>query len=229
MDRMFKWLLPALIVVEVILVRAGVLDLTAAVVVVVGIEVLLLLVAARQIAVAVRRYRRDRAGGLDLWEALEGGLAVLLPRRIARLAALEPLLWICLGRWLLRRHHASDSEFSYHKDSIVGPFLVVVLFTTPVEVLLFELLIPWAWVRWMLLVGAIYMLFWVFGFYASLVVLSHRLEATGMRLHYGVLADGRIPYAEIAGVEREGLRSPGGRDGLRVAREENAAYLAVGG
>src|SRR3712207_7398712 len=54
-----------------------------------SLEALALAVAGRQVVLAVRRYRRDRAAGLDLWAALEDGLAVLLPRPLARLRSEE--------------------------------------------------------------------------------------------------------------------------------------------
>lgn len=229
MERAIKWLMLALIIAEVVLVRAGVLDVSTAIGVVVGIELLLLIVAGRQIVVALRRYRRGRAAGLDLRAALEDGFAVLLPRKVARIVALEPLLWACLGKWALRRNRLGQGEFHYHKRSPVGPLLIVVLFTTPVEVLLFELLIPWNWLRWLLLIAAIYALFWAFAFYASLVVLPHRIERAGVRLRYGALADATIPYDAITLVEHRPLRPSGGGDGLRVDRGEEAAYIAVGG
>lgn len=228
MDRAIKWLMLALIIAEIILVRAGVLDLSTAIGVVVGIEGLLLLVAGRQIIVAVRRYRRDRAEGLDLRSALEDGIAVFLPRKLARIVVLEPLLWACLAKWALRKNRLGQGEFQYHKKSPIGPLLLVIVFTTPVEVLLFELLIPWAWLRWLLLIAAIYALFWAFAFYASIVVLPHRLERAGVRLRYGVLADTVIPYDAIAAVEHQPLRSGGG-DGLRLDQQTDAALIAVGG
>ena len=224
-DRIAKWLLPLLIIIEAALVWTGVLDLAEAVGVIIGIEVLLALVAARQILTAMRRFRQGRDAGLDAWAALEDGLAVLLPRKVARVAAQEPRLWACLAQWALRRR-PRQGEFTYHRRSAVGPLLLAVVFTTPVEVLLFELLIPWSWLRWVLLVAAIYLLFWAFGFYASLVVLPHRLEHSGLRLHYGTFADGYIPYGAIAIADLERRRSPGGGDGLKVARQENAAYLS---
>ena len=182
LERALKWLLPAVVVAEVILVRSGLLDVGSAVAVIVGIESLLLLVAGRQIVMALRRYRQGRGAGLDVWTAVEDGLSVLLPRPAARAVALEPRIWVCLGRWLLRRGRLGEGEFPYHKRSAVGVLLIVVVITSPVELLLLELLIPWTWLRWVLLVAGVYMLFWSFGFYASIVTLAHKLESAGLRL-----------------------------------------------
>jgi hypothetical protein len=84
MKRALKWLLPALILAEGVLVWSGLLELGDAVLMVVGIEVLLLATAAGEVALVFRRYRRRRAAGLDLWAALEKGLALLLPRKASK-------------------------------------------------------------------------------------------------------------------------------------------------
>ncbi len=57
---------------------------------------------------------------------------------------------------------------------------------------------------------------------------AHGLEAGGLRLRYGTLAGGRIPYEVIESVELSRRRTLGG-DGLRVVAGEKAAYLAIGG
>lgn len=229
MARIGKWLLPVLIVLEGVLVWSGLVDLRAAIAFVVGLEILLLLVASRQIIVAIRRYRQSRAAGLDLAAATEDGLVILLPRKIARLITLEPALWYCLGIWLVRRRPSNPSQFPYHQRSILGALVIAVMVSAPVEILLFELLIPWPWLRWLLLITSIYAVLWMLGLYASLVVRPHGLEAETISLQYGVLARARIPYREIRAVSAVRRRAPGGGDGLKWAPDENAAYLAVGG
>ncbi len=221
-----------LVFLRVALGHAGLFNARATVLVLAGLEALALAVAGRQVVLAVRGYRRDRTAGLDVWAALEAGLAVLLPRPLARLAALEPRLWYCLGRVLVRRGRRTDGlDFPYHRRSPIGAIVFVALLTAPVEILVFELVIPWAWLRLLLLVAAVYSFVWLLGLYASLAVLPHRLEPAALRLRYGALAEGRIPYAAIAAAERARRPSPGGRDGARVADEggARALYLAVGG
>ena len=68
--------------------------------------------------------------------------------RGVRLIVLEVQLWTSLGTWLVRRRRPDGQMFTYHKQSIFGIFLIAALFSSPVEILLFELLIPWAWLRW---------------------------------------------------------------------------------
>lgn len=230
MERILKWLLPALILVEIILVRGGVLSIGQAVLVVVVIEGALGLVAVRQAFAAVRRFRAGRRAGDDPWTAAEDALAVFFPRVVARFMVIEPRLWACLARWATRRYRPGPDDFPYHTGSILGLFLILLIFTTPVEILLFEVLIPWTWLRWVVLVLAIYALVWVFGLYASLVVLPHRLEVDGLRLRYGVLNEVLIPYDGITDVREARRKSPGGGDGLTVREEDGGtAYLSVGG
>lgn len=229
MKRAFKWATLALIVVEAALVRFDLLDIRAAIGIIVAVEALLLLVAVRHVVVASRTYRRDRKAGRDGWTSLENGLEVFLPRKAARVLASELKLWFYLGAWLSRRVRKDENSFSYSGKSMLGAFLVVLLFTTPVEIFLAELLLPWAWLRWLLAVAAVYGFFWVVGLYASMAALPHRLGPDSIRLSYGILARAEIPYSEIseAALCRNDIPLRG--DGLKVAREEQKAYMSIGG
>ncbi len=224
-----KWITPALILAELLLLFGGMLNVQTAVGVILGVEALLTLAGGAQIIRAIRRCRQSRAGGLDFWEALTDGFAVFLPPRAARVLALEPQLWACLFLWLFRRRRPDEQSFTYHKQSIVGVFLIAALFSSPVEIVLFELLIPWAWLRWALLIASLYVLIWLLGYYASLVVLPHRLEAEGIRLRYGAFAAGFVPYAAIAEAARERQAIPKKSRGLLVDPGASAAYFGMDG
>jgi hypothetical protein len=227
-DRFTRWLLPLLIVAEIGVVRSGLIDLGSAIGIAVAVEGLLLLVASRNIVIAARRYRQNRGVGLDGWSALEDGLTAFFPRPIARLVALEPRIWSYLWIWLFRRRKTGVDEFPYRKRSYVITYLLLVVVSTPVEIFAFEVLLPWAWLRAVLLILGIYTFVWIFAFNASLSVLPHRLRATGLDLHYGFVAGGHIPYPAIERVILE-RRRPKDGEGLRVVKGENTAYLAVGG
>ncbi len=228
-QRALKWSLPILILVEIALVRAGWLSIGQAIAIVVLVEGALTVVAGVQAIHVVRRFRHQRAAGRGGVEAFEDALTVLMPRRLVRLVALELRLWICLGRWLFRRYRTNEREFSYRKRSIVPALVVLVILTAPVEILILELLIPWAWLRWGLLALAIYGMIWVIGLYASLVVLPHRAADDGLCIRYGLLSEAFIPFSEVVDIQVAPRKVPAGRDGLRVVEEEGAAYLAVGG
>jgi hypothetical protein len=233
MKRALKWLLPVLILAEVALVWSGLLDVGDAVLVLVGIETLLVLTGIGGIVLFARRYRRGRSAGLDLWAALEEGLAVLLPRRAARFVLHEPRLLAALFRWTFRRVTPEDNEFGYHKRSIMRAILPLVIVTSPIELLVVHLLAsafsPWGWVKWALLALGLYAILWLLGFYASLVTLPHSLQEDGLRLRYGAFADGFIPYREIASVERASRRAPRSGDGLQTSPQGNEIYISISG
>ncbi len=228
MRRFLRWLLPALGVGQFLLLRTGVLDGRGALLAGATLEGLILVLAGRQLLVAWRAYRRARTAGLDVWGALEDGLAVLMPRPIARVAVLEPKLWYCLLRWAARRRPGTDT-FGYQRRALIGPVLLLAILTLPAELLAVELLAPWAWLRIVLGVGSVYSLCWLAGFYASLRVLPHALEGECLRLRFGAFAEGVVPYAQIAGITLGRRRTPGGRDGLQVVTGAPVAYLGTGG
>ena len=179
-----------------------------------------------------RRYRRGRKEGLDAWAALEDGLTLVLPRKAARLAVSEPRLFVSLFRWAFRRSRPADDEFGYHKRSALRAIMPLLVVSAPMELVVVHLLAqafsPWGWVRWALLALGVYSIFWLLGFYASLVTLPHRLEEAGLRLRYGAFAEGFVPYEEIEDVTRIDRKAPKRGDGLSHASEEDALYLVVG-
>lgn len=229
MKRASKWVLPVLLLIEGGLVWSGRLGLKDALIVVAIIEALLVVAVVGEILLVARRYRRGRSEGLDFWTALEDGLAEMMPRKLARILTMEPRLFACLARWALRRTQPAEGEFGYHGKSQLGYIVLMVVMTAPVEVLIFEILIPWAWLRWTLLVLSVYAVFWILGFQASLAALPHRLETGGVRLRYGLFAEVFVPYAEISGVERAARKAPKSGDGLQAVPEEGAVYLAING
>src|SRR3989304_10333004 len=89
MKHVFKWALLVLIFAEIVLVRFDILDIQTAIWIIVGVELLLFLVAFRQVFLAVRTYKRDRRAGLDGWVALENGFEIILPKIASRALASE--------------------------------------------------------------------------------------------------------------------------------------------
>ena len=229
MKRALRLLLPAVLLIEAALLWSGELRLGGAILVVAGIEVVLLLVGIGEVILVVRRYRGGRGAGLGPWEALEGGLALILPRPVAKLVVSEPRMFVCLARWVFGRAKPGEAEFGYGKGSPLEMLLVMVLLTAPIEVVFWELLIPWAWMRWALLALSIYSVFWLFGLYASRVALPHRLEEEGLSLRQGLFAEAFVPYAEVKGAERKRRKSPRDGDGLQRSPDGDAAYLAING
>ena len=230
--KSLKWIVPLVVLVEVILVWSGTMDLSDAVLVVVGLEALLFLIGLAGFVLVVRRYREERKAGLDPWRALEDGLSLVLPRAAARLILKEPRLFACLLRWTFRRARLAEGEFSYHKRSLLRALMPLLVVSAPMELVVVHVLAlafsPWGWLKWALLVLGIYATLWLLGLYASLVTLPHRLEETGLRLRHGILAEGFVPYKEIDEVVRTARKAPVSGDGLSHAPAEDALYLATG-
>lgn len=55
-----------------------------------------------------------------------------MPGKLARIAVMEPQLFACLARWVLRRVRLNESEFGYHEKSQRGYIVLMALMTAPV-------------------------------------------------------------------------------------------------
>jgi hypothetical protein len=226
-ERWLRWLIPVLVAAEIGLIWTGAVGGAAAIGLAAGIESLVAVVGLRHFLVARAVYVRERERGQDGWNAFERGVAMVAPRMAARLLVTEIRLWVCLATWLAWRYRRGPEDFAYHRRSIVKYFLVVVLFTLPVEVLAFELLIPWGWLRWVLVVLAAYAVVWMAGLAASLAVLPHSLGRGAAVFRYGLLVEARVPYAAIESVELERAAIPGAAEGLRIEAGEDTAYIGA--
>jgi hypothetical protein len=228
MKRLFKWLLPFLILVEIVLFRFDVIDFRSALLIAVLFEIAILAMAARQVVATAQAYGRNRRAGQDGWTALTGGLETFVPNTAARAITIEIQMWYYLGKWLFRKNHRSENEFTYHRNSRLMALAVIMLFVTPAEVLLLALLIPWAWLDWVLGIAAVYALFWIVAVYVSMAGRPHKLGETALFIHSGVLSGGEIPYLiiESAALTQSGK---GSGDGLKVYPTEKEAFFSIGG
>ena len=238
MKRLGKWLLPLLILLNIALVRADIFAVRDVIVVTIALDGLLWLVAGRHLFVAWQQYRRDRRADFAPGAALERALATVLPQPVAHLFALEARLWTTLIRWLARRGPSGPAVFPYARRSPLGLLVGFVALTTPLELLLWELLIPWTWLRVALFVLGIYGLAWVVGLYASLRIYPHELGDRSLRVHHGLLATAWIPYEAIGAIEIEQRSAPKQNEGVQIVRSDRetggastpvAAFVAVGG
>lgn len=227
--RLARWALPVAILVAVILVRWHLVAPGLAVALVAASEGTTILLGGIQATRAVSRTLRQRRAGVDFWDALTDGIAVFVPRPVARVIALEPRVWLSIFVWLFRRPRPDATTFPYAADSILGFFLLAVGFSAPIELLLVEALVPWSGVRLVLVLLEIYTFVWLLGYWASLAVLPHRLERACLMLHFGLLFDAPIPYANIATVAQEQRPSANGCEGYHLAAERQELALVIGG
>jgi hypothetical protein len=233
MKRALKVIVPLVILSEAILVLSGVMDLGNVVLLVAGLEALLFVAGLGGLVLLVGRYRKERRSGMEVWRALEDGLSLVLPRAVARLVVKEPRLLVCLFRWAFRRVRLTNEEFAYHKRSLLRAIVPLLMVSAPVELVFVHVLAlafsPWWWLKWALLLLGAYATLWLLGLYASLVMLPHRLEEEGLRLRFGLLAEGFFPYQEIEAASRRELEAPTSGDGLSRVSGEETLYLATDG
>jgi hypothetical protein len=201
----------------------GVLSGRQAIAVGAAFEVLLLGITGVVVVRAVRRRRGP--GTLEL----QAALATVLPRPIARIISLEPLVFVCLWRWIRGRRPTGPDAFPYARRSPLGALTIVVLLTAPVEILMIELLLPWDWLRWLLLLGSLYATVWLAGLYASLQVLPHQAVEAGLLVRYGLFNRALVPWDALARITPQRGTPPKAGDGLQVDAAGNRAWLAVGG
>lgn len=225
LQRLLRWSFLALIILDVALALLRILSpLSAA-----ALEAFVLLIGVAQVVRARRLYQRDCSSGRTVWQALEDGFRLLLPGPLARFFVLELRLWACLFMWAFRRAPRSANTFSYLQHSSMGVMLIALGFSAPLEFLLYELLIPWQWVRILLVILGVYAIFWALAFVAALHVLPHVCEQDGLLLRYGIAAEAKIPYAAIQNVEARRENLTGRPNGFRVERKRQMGAFGVGG
>lgn len=116
-----------------------------------------------------------------------------------RYARAEFALLSAVPRLLLgRRLGVTDRVrgFDYAKGSMAVPIVLVGL--TVVEALVLHLIVPWAWLRIVLLVAAVYSAVLVTGMLASRVINPHLVGEGGVHLRWGARTVMQIPSSAVA-------------------------------
>jgi hypothetical protein len=120
----------------------------------------------------------------------------------AQLLLNEPRMLAAFIRWFFRRYraHAPD-EFGYHdgKKIIVFTFFGLCALEGIGTHLVLLLIFGSRWWIWTIFALDLYTLIWIFGLYASMVVLPHRIEADVLRLRNGHQAELVVELAAVRG------------------------------
>ncbi|WP_219416802.1 hypothetical protein [Pseudonocardia nigra] len=147
-------------------------------------------------------------------------MSAALVRRAARY---EAATWRSLARWLLRRPDVgpADTGFAYRGPQ-VAPMLVM-LAVSMIDVVAVDLLVPWPWLRPVLLVIGVWGTLEVLGMLAAITIHPHVVGAAGLRIRNGVSLDVHIPWDAVAGVRR--VRRT--RDGRGVQLDGSTLHVVV--
>ncbi|GLZ29330.1 hypothetical protein Lesp02_15200 [Lentzea sp. NBRC 105346] len=82
-------------------------------------------------------------------------------------------------------------------------FIIVMMVLGPFEIVLVELVVPWAWLRTVLLVVAIYGVIWMFGYYSGLHTRPHYIDFERLVLRNGHLAAASVDVGFVNAARRE--------------------------
>lgn len=162
-----------------ILGAVGVVPPSTAVLLLVAVEVPLTLAAA---AVNAWRYRTLRHAGHGRVAALEELAGATATRMFRAEVTTYRSLWL----WARRRVDGQGPgvhAVGYARGSLGVPLSFGVL--TVVEAIAIHLVIPWAWLRTVVLVASVYSLVHVLGFVASRIVHPHLLISSQLTLRSG--------------------------------------------
>jgi hypothetical protein len=131
-------------------------------------------------------------------------LGHLVPPRAARLIALElTVLGLALRHLLGGWRRPPRPGFSYHQDSNLRTFLLVLPLIAAADVVLLELVIlPHValWIRIVVHVLEIYGVLWLIGLWASFRARPHRVHDGRAILHRGFLRHIAVPLDQIASI-----------------------------
>lgn len=227
--RLRPWLMPVLLVSELVLVWSGLVGVREAVIVAVVVEVGLAMTAVSGGIAGVRRFRAGRVDGKDGWLAAEDGLAQLMPRKAAHVVLLEARIWACLVRVLRSNRQPPRGAYTYSRG--LRPLLLVVLGLVVVEGAVVELVLGFllgnnVWV-WIVAALHLYAVVWFAGLIASLTYRPHLVGAHALLLRDSVFNEVTVPYEAIADV-RSVTRPNLGRSGFTVDEGSGSALLAYG-
>jgi hypothetical protein len=142
--------------------------------------------------------------------------------RVRAAARAHAATWRELLRWILRRprRHAGE-PFSYVRA--LTPVLSVFIGLSVVEIVVVDVVLPWAWLRAVGLVAGVYGLLWMLGMLAALRLSPHTVDDEGLHLRSGVAATLRVPWEVIATV---GSRTQA-VEGMRTVQVDDGAEPAV--
>ncbi len=203
MLKLLKWTAVSVIAVELLLVATGLLDLGDAVVIAIGLELLCGVLALALAFTARAVYRRLRREGESRWDAFFQAAATVLPRPMVTLLRHELGSLVSIALLVRGRKDVPAGATVIKYGSTHKVFLIVMMVLIPVEIVFVELLVPWAWLRTVLLVFAIYSAIWLFGFYAALHTRPHYVDAHQLVLRMGYLTMISVDVDAIRSVRRD--------------------------
>lgn len=148
----------------------------------------------------IELYQLKKTRGLHGQEFLA---AIEEQQPLLRFAILEARTLFALVEVLLGRRHGVDSStlgFSYAKGTLAVPIALGVV--TVIEAAAIHLLIPWTWLRILLLIASIYALILISGIFAARAANPHLVSPQSLTLKWGHRTVLKTPRSNIAKVQQ---------------------------
>lgn len=143
---------------------------------------------------------------------------------LRRASRFERGIYANLARWIRRLpDRGPDGTLVAPYVDIVRMTILIWIGASAVEVVIVHLVIPWAWLRWPLLIVSLWGLVWMLGYLAGLIVNPHLVEPTRLRVRCAHTIDVVVPISAIAEVGTHNESFPTSRtvrlvdDGQRLA------------
>jgi hypothetical protein len=180
-----------------------VLDLGDAVLIAIGGEILTGVAALALAATARVVYRRLRRSGVTRWDAFLEAAGTVMPRPMLMMIRHELGGVISIALLVRRRKDVPADATVIRYGANQKVFLLLMMFLGPVEIFLAELLVPWSWLRTVLLILGIYGVLWLFGVYAGVHTRPHYIDDKHLVIRTGHLAAVSVDVGAVRSVRRE--------------------------
>lgn len=202
--RYLRWILPAVLLVEIVLFSTGLISLGDGVLAAGIIEGSVFFVVVFELIALRASIKRARAEGLSFFDAVSASLDKIMPDRAAVIVKhdlkMMRALWLVVTR---RRDVPADGDGVAYSAQL-RPLFWIFFVINPVEIAFVELVIPWPAVRLVLLLLGILSTIWFLAMIASLYKYPHTVDPRTLRLRYLSFLDFPVPVAKIGTV---GLRT----------------------
>ena len=218
--RILKWASLVVVLVSVALVWTGAVDAGRAIGIVLAVDAVLWVLIAVLILGAVSGYRERRRDGMARREALALAARDVVP---------APVLWILRHEasmittwWLVVRRTrdvpAGAVPFSYGREQL--PLFATIASVSVIEIVPIHLLVPWPWLRVVLLVLSVYGALWIVAFYQGFRRRPHYVTDDRMVLRCGTTATVEVAVAghRASGAEGRALALLGSAPAERGSR-----------
>ncbi|GGM41725.1 hypothetical protein GCM10012275_10860 [Longimycelium tulufanense] len=232
LSRYTRWILPAVLLVELVLIFGGVISLSDGVMVVVILEATIALVVIAELLAMRRAVKRARARGQTLFQAVLDSLDQVLPPWGARIIRHDLIMWRAIWFVLHGQQDVSHDGAAIHYSKQLRPMFWVFFFIFPIEAVLVELLLPWPTVRLVLLILGILGIIWYLAFIATLYKYPHTIDPRTLRVRWSAFHNYSVPAAKIQSVRFTRKRWQVKRsvevvDGVLVAEIEKETNVLV--